>query len=147
MSGLAQLFAGVNFQSTIQRYCGLQGWSIADLNPNTAVLRFGMESGRTQILYVLKFDATLEFSVQSDLRFDSVDAVPGYLSTLLLKRNCEKKIGFWCLEEIGSKHIFSHMHNAEMSLIDGDYFAKVVRALIREVDELEEVIFGIGRRH
>jgi len=74
-----------------------------------------------------------------------VDAVPGYLSTLLLKRNCEKKIGFWCLEGIGSRQIFSHMHNAEMSLIDGEYFAKVVRTLIQEVDELEEVIIGPGQ--
>jgi len=63
VSGLAQLFAGVNFQSTIQRYCSLQRWNIADLNTEMAILRFGMESGRTQILYILKFDATLEFSV------------------------------------------------------------------------------------
>lgn len=145
MSGLAQLFAGVNFQSTLQRYCGLQGWRLADLSNERAVLIFTLESGRRQVLYVLKFDATLEFSVQSDLRYALLDDVPGYLSTLLLKRNCEKKIGFWCLEEIGGQQIFSHMHNAEMSLIDGDYFASVVRALIREVDELEEVILDITR--
>lgn len=139
MSGLAQLFAGVNFQSTIQRYCGLQGWKIADIKSDHAVLMFGMTSGRSQVLHILKFDSTLEFSVQSNQQFDLIDDVPGYLSTVLLKRNCQGKIGFWCLEQISQKYVFSYMHNAEMSLIDGDYFARVVRVLTQEVDELEEV--------
>lgn len=139
MSGLAQLFAGANFQTTIQRYCAAQRWKIADLNNGRAVLMFNMASGRSQTLFILKFDTTLEFSVQSGLNYALLDDVPGYLSTLLLKRNTEKKIGFWCLEVIGGDHIFSCMHNAEMSLLDSDYFATVVRALIQEVDELEEI--------
>lgn len=140
MSGLAELFTGANFQNTVQRYCAQQQWRISGIDSSRAVLRFQMDSGRTQTLYVSKFDTTLEFSVPSNLAFDSPDDVPHYLSTLLLKRSCEKKIGFWCIEEIRGKQVYSCMHNAEMLLIDSAYFASVVRVLIDECDEFEDVV-------
>ena len=140
MSGLAELFTGARFQNTIQRYCAEEGWKIADLSDKRAILRFYMSSGRSQVLYIIKFDTTLEFSVPSNLAFDSTDELPHFISTLLLKRSCQKKIGFWCIEEIGQKQVYSCMHNAEMTLIDSDYFASVVTALVDECDELEGVI-------
>jgi hypothetical protein len=81
----------------------------------------------------------LEFSVPSALSFDE-DDIPHMLSTLLLKRNVERKIGFWCLEKISEKFVFECMHNAEMQLIDSEYFGNVVRALINECDEFEGII-------
>ena len=140
MGSLAELFTGANFQNTMQRYCARQQWRISSSDSRRAVLRFEMDSGRTQTLYIYKFDTTLEFSVPSGWSFDSTDEVPHTLSTLLLKRSCEKKIGFWCIEEIGGKQVYSCMHNAEMLLIDSDYFASVVRALIDECDEFEETL-------
>ncbi|MBK9233396.1 MAG: hypothetical protein IPO15_21765 [Anaerolineae bacterium] len=142
---LAQLFSGSNFRTTIQQYCARQGWKIADLNDARAILRFNMGSQRTQTCYVIKYDKTLEFSVPSMFIFDSYDQVPHYISTILLKRSSEKKIGFWCIEEIGGKQVYSCMHNAEQDLIDSNYFASVVRALINECDELETVILKMMR--
>ena len=66
--------------------------------------------------------------------------MPHYLSILLLKRNAQRQVGFWCIEEIGSKHVFSCMHNAEMQLIDSKYFGQVVRALITECDNFEDLL-------
>lgn len=140
MAGLASLFSSSSFRGTIQRYCSDQGWKIAEINEVKAVLRFRMDSGRSQTLYIIRYDSTLEFSVPSALNFSSIDDVPHYVSTLLLKRNREPKVGFWCIEEIGRDHVFSVMHNAEMQLIDSTYFARVVRVLINECDELEGVI-------
>lgn len=144
MGTLAQLF-GSNFRGTIQQYCARQGWKIADLNDMRAILRFTMESRRVQTCYVIKYDKTLEFSVPSMFSFSALDQVPHYVSTLLLKRSSEKKIGFWCLEEIAGKQVYSCMHNAEQDLIDSNYFASVVRALINECDELETVILKMMR--
>ena len=142
---LAQLFIGANFRTTIQQYCTRQGWKIADLNDKRAILRFNMESRRTQTCYVIKYDKTLEFSVPSMFSFASLDQVPHYVSTILLKRSSEKKIGFWCIEEIGGQPVSSCMHNAEQDLIDATYFASVVRVLINECDELETVILKMLR--
>ena len=143
MSSFSSLFSGVNFQNTIKRYCDQVGWKIYDSNNSRVVLRFTMESGRTQTLYIIRYESTLEFSVPSMAQFDSVDNIPHYLSTLLLKRSSERKYGFWCIEEIGGKQVFSHMHNAEIELIDVNYFAKLVRALINECDDFEKTLIEI----
>ena len=63
----------------------------------------------------------------------------------MLKRSSQRKLGFWCIEEIGSKHVYSCMHNAEMQLIDSDYFGRVVRALISECDDFEGILFDMVR--
>lgn len=143
MSDLSALFSGARFQSTIQSYCDQNGWIIADINDRRAILRFNMESGRSQSLFIIRYDSTLEFSVPSMAAFPDENAVPHYFSTLLLKRNCEMKIGFWCIEEIGGQHVFSHMHNAEIRLMDSSYFASVVRALLTECDDFETIFEDI----
>ena len=142
---LESLFTSANFKSTITSYCSQNGWKIADLNDRRAILRFNMDSGRVQTLYIIRYETTLEFSVPSMAAFDSEDDIPHRLSTLLLKRSSEKKIGFWCIEEIGNKQVYSYMHNAEMQLIDAKYFASLVRTLINECDNFEGVLEKILR--
>jgi len=137
--GLETLFSGVNFENTIKKYCAANDWRIAELDNKHAVLRFSMSSGRTQILYIIRFESTLEFSVPSMAVFDSEDDIPHFISTLLLKRSSEIKVGFWCIETIRGKCLYSCMHNAEMQLIDSGYFARVVRALINECDNFEDI--------
>jgi hypothetical protein len=145
MSGFAALFSGLNFQGTIRRYCDQIGWRIADINDKRALLKFTMNSGRTQSLWIVRYDTTLEFSVPSMAQFDSEERIPHYLSTVLLKRSAQNKIGFWCIEQIGGRFVFSCMHNAEMSLINVEYFQKVVSALITECDTFEGILIEMLR--
>ena len=76
----------------------------------------------------------------SALAFDTEEEIPHFLSTLLLKRSRENRFGFWCIEEISGKHVYSYMHNAEMQLINPAYFERVSRALIIECDNFEQEI-------
>lgn len=145
MSGFAALFSGLNFQGTIRRYCDQIGWKIADINDKRALLKFTMRSGRTQSLWIVRYDTTLELSVPSMAQFDSEERIPHYLSTVLLKRSAQNKIGFWCIEQIGGKHVFSCMHNAELSLINVEYFQKVVNALVLECDTFEGILIDMMR--
>jgi hypothetical protein len=143
MSSFEALFSGVNFKNTIQRYCQEIGWKIAEVDDKHAILKFSMDSGTNQILFIIRYETTLEFSVPSIAAFDSEDNVPHYLSTLLLKRNSQKKIGFWCIEEVGNKHVFSYMHNAELQLINTEYFGDVIRTLINECERFEKILKDI----
>lgn len=145
MSSLAQLFDGTTFQTTIRSYCARQEWAISDLNDHSAMLRFSMESGRQQTCFIIRYESTLEFSVPSGFAFDTVSDIPHFYSTMLLKRSRVKKFGFWCIEEIGEKQVYSCMHNAEMQLIDSKYFASVIRALIDECDEFESYVNDSSR--
>ena len=143
--GLEAHFSGMNFAKTVRKYCAANGWKIADLNNDRAILRFSMSSGRSQTLYMIRYESTIEFSVPSMAAFGSEDDIPHFLSTLLLKRSSEKKIGFWCIEEIGGEQVYSCMHNAEMQLLDSDYFARVVRALINECDDFEGLLIELSK--
>jgi len=137
MSGFSSLFSGLNFRNTIQKYASHHGWRVAEVDSDHALLRFSMQSGRTQILYIMRYDTTLEFSVPSLVNFNSENEIPHYLSTLLLQRSTEKKYGFWCIEKVGGKFVYSYMHNAELQLIDVEYFGRVVRAMLNECDDFE----------
>lgn len=134
------LFSGINYQSTIRNYCKQLGWQIAEINDRRTILKFTMESGTEQTLFIILYDNTLEFSCPSGLKFGDIEDVPGWLSTMLLDKNSNYKVGFWAIETIGGKYHFSIMHNAEISLIDVDYFRTVVLRLINECDKLEQMI-------
>jgi hypothetical protein len=131
------LFSSSNFRSTIQRYCNQLGWSINDINNSRAILKFSADSGNSQTLFIIRYDNTLEFSVPSGLKFYSLEDVPGWMSTMLLSRNSQFKLGFWCIEKISNQQVFSMMHNAEISLINVDYFRQVVLKLVNDCDEFE----------
>jgi hypothetical protein len=132
------LFSSNNFQSTITYYCNQVGWNIAEINSGKAVMRFEMESGSTQTVFILRYDTTLEFSCPSGVKFDSFDYIPHQLSSYLLRENSKFKVGFWCIEELGGRQVFSIMHNAEISLMGVSYFKSIVNVLIDKCDDFEQ---------
>ncbi|CAD0230267.1 MULTISPECIES: hypothetical protein [Planktothrix] len=134
------IFSSFKFRSTVESYCQNLDWNIYKIDNKTAVIKFNMESGSTQTVFIIKYDLTIEFSCPSGLKFDDVDDIPHRLSTLLLQKNAQYKLGFWGIENIGDQQVFSIIHNAEMSLIDVDYFRRVVIHLVHECDEFERTI-------
>jgi DNA-directed RNA polymerase subunit RPC12/RpoP len=134
------IFSSSRFRTTIQQYCNIAGWNITDINDNRAILRFDMESGSVQTLFIIRYEDTLEFSCPSSVKFDNMSNFPHALSTALMSANSNFKIGFWCIEKIGDKQAFSMMHNAEISLINVEYFSKVVYKLVKNCDDFESSI-------
>jgi hypothetical protein len=134
------LFSGNNYQSTIRRYCDHLGWSIHDINDQRTILKFTASSGTSQTVFILRYETTLEFSCPSGVKFSNRENVPGWMSSLLLGENSKYKLGFWCIENISSQEVFSIMHNAEISLIDVNYFQRVIFQLVEECDKFEQSI-------
>ena len=134
------LFAGSNFRSTIASYCNANGWKINEINDRRAIIKFDMDSGTTQTLFIIKYESTLEFSVPSGVKFSDKDDIPGWLSTTLMLDTANYKVGFWCIEKISEKYTYSIMHNADMSLLNAQYFGSVVSKLVAECDKLEQSI-------
>lgn len=132
------LFSSNNFRSTIIGYCSQIGWKIAHINSNIAVMNFDMGAESTQTVFIVRYDTTLEFSCPSGLKFDDFDYIPHALSSYLLKENNKYKFGFWCIQELEKRQVFSIMHNAEISLIDVGYFNTIVKTLINKCEEFEQ---------
>jgi hypothetical protein len=145
MSGTTDLVARGNFQDTIQNYAAQQGWPLAGVDEQHAILRFDMPSGRVQTLYILNYKNTLEFSVPSAAGFPSQDSIPHMLSTPLLKKNTRNSLGFWCIMEIVEKQVYTYMHNAELQLLSPEYFRRVVVTLVNECDEFEAKLMEMMR--
>lgn len=129
--------ATYDFTDIIQKCARQSEWEIATIDDKHAVFRFSMKSGREQILYVYKYGSVLEFSVPSLAKFDLASEIPDQLSISLLMRNSQKKIGFWCIEKIGEKLVFSFMYNLELQLLDSESFNEIVRTLVQECDIFE----------
>lgn len=134
------LFSLDNFESTIKKYARQIGWDLYDLRSDRAILKFKTRSGNSQTVFVISFDKTLEFSCPSGLEFDNFDDIPHKLSSFLLRKNSEYKIGFWCIEEISDHLVFSIMHNAPMNLISVGYFESIIEKLIEECDDFEKFL-------
>jgi|GEM_PF-495925 hypothetical protein len=133
-----------NFVNTIQNYCSQIGWNIADLDNKHAKIGFSMESGTTQTLYIMNYDPIVEFSVPSAAVFDSDDEIPHILSSILLYKNSNYKMGAWSIEKIGEKCCYSLMHNCELRVLDRDYFGRIANMLITECDEFDGFIAQLG---
>jgi hypothetical protein len=136
-------YSGAGFVTLIRETAEVMQWALDEVNETGAVLHFPMPSGRTQVLRILRFDGTLEFSVQSMAVFESEENVPHYLSTVLLKVNARHKIGFWCIQEIEKKLVFSVMHNAELEHLDRQYLVNIVGVLTEQCDQFEATLIKV----
>lgn len=130
----------LEFIPFITRMCTAQNWAIREVDNEHAVIEFSVENARTQTLFVFSFDDFLEFSVPSFAAFDSPENIPHILSTSLLQINAKTRIGFWCIEKIGEKNVFTFMHNASPPQINEAQFREIVTTLIQRVDEFENLL-------
>ena len=129
-----------DFEATMRAYAETAGWTLGDVSDRRAVFQFTMESGRQQTCFVLRYDATLEFSVPTIAAFDTDDEIPHPVSTILLKRSAESKIGFWCIEHVSEKMVYSVMHNHDSGHLTPELFRKIVVRLISEADLFEGML-------
>jgi hypothetical protein len=137
------LFSGYKFRTTVEKYCEQLEWPTTYLDNSSASLKLRTTSGTIQTVFIVLHGQTFEFSVPSAIKFQSLDEIPGSLSNWLLVLNSKNKIGFWCIEELSNQHVFSVMHNVELSLINIEYFESVISALVQRCDELEQMIAKI----
>jgi len=128
------------FEERVLGFATANGWLLSDLHAKRAVIRFDLPSGRTQTLYAIDLGAVVELSVPSVLVFDTVDEVPPDLAVACLRRNAKNTVGFWCIEQIEGKQVFSCMWNLPHRLLDDRTFGEVVRELVVVCDELETAI-------
>jgi hypothetical protein len=125
--------------------CSAQNWKITESDPDHAVIQFAVDETRTQTLFVFGFDNSLEFSVPSFAAFDSLDNVPHLISSTLLQINAKTKLGFWCLEHIGERFVYTFMHNADLSSVDEVVFKEIVTTLIQRVNEFENLLENMAK--
>jgi hypothetical protein len=131
--GFLDLFSS-DFKKAVPAMAKENGWKVADVNDDRAVLQFEASAGRIQTLYILKYPHTLEFSAPSQAVFSTLDEVPDGLAARFLQRNTELRQGFWALEEIDNHWVFSMMYNEALARLHVNNFGQIARDLLSECD-------------
>jgi 8-oxo-dGTP pyrophosphatase MutT (NUDIX family) len=131
---------GEYFKRAIKTYCEEYKWKLLEADQDHAEFEFSLAGGRTKPLYITRHDSTVEFSVPSFVVFKSIEEIPDALSTILLRRNAHNRIGFWCIDQIEGKFAYSCVYNAELKLLDNQYFAGIVHGLVTECNAIEQII-------
>jgi 8-oxo-dGTP pyrophosphatase MutT (NUDIX family) len=137
---------GEYFKRAVKTYCEEHNLELADIDEDYGEVVFVIPVDRRKHLRLARYDSTVEFSLPGFTSSDSEDELPGILSTHLLLRNARKKVGFWCIDKIKDKFVYSFMHNAELKLLDGQHFFNIVSGLAAESEALEELIREITRQ-
>ncbi|HEX7557432.1 MAG TPA: hypothetical protein VF338_12460 [Leptolinea sp.] len=133
-----------DFKVFILKMCAFHNWKVQQADNEHAVLEFAAGNERSQTLFIFGFDNEMEFSIPSFAAFDSMENVPHYISTSLLQINAKTKIGFWCLEQIGDKLVYTYMQNASISNLTEELFKEIVVAIIQRVDEFENLLMKMS---
>ncbi len=132
------------FMPFLTRMCSAHNWVIREIDDEHAVIEFSVDKTRTQTLFIFSFEDYLEFSVPSFAAFDAPENIPHILSTSLLQINAKTKIGFWCVEKIGEKSVFTFMHNASLAQLNETLFGEIVTTLIQRVEEFENLLMRMS---
>ena len=134
------------FGDFIRRMCKSHNWKTREFDDEHAVIEFTVDQQRSQTLFIFCYEDDLEFSVPSFAAFDSMEKVPHYISTSLLQINAKTKIGFWCVESIGGKMVYSYMHNALMSQTGESMFKDIIMTLVQRVDDFENLLIKMSEQ-
>lgn len=132
------------FLDTIRDYAKRLNWNLTELDNDSAVLDFEIESGNDLSVYIDRDEDSIVFSVPSNAMEDEEEDLPDEASTFLLKRNAEIPVGFWALEETedGWGYVLYHDQkiiagNLEQNL-NLEAFQKLVTALLEECEEFND---------
>jgi 8-oxo-dGTP pyrophosphatase MutT (NUDIX family) len=137
---------GAYFKRAVKTFCEEQKLELDEIDEDHAEIVFVIPADRKKRVYLARYDSTVEFSLLGSTVFDAETEVPGELSTNLLLRNARKKVGFWCIDKIKGKFVYSFMHNAELKLLDGQQFFDIISGLIAESEAIEELMIDVERK-
>lgn len=125
------------FEWRLQQLASGASLKVAELKSTHAILRFSMNSGLTQNVFIVPYDEVWEFSVQSAIQFYNPAEFPQVLLAALLVQNTKNKRAFWCIEQLNGKYVLSGMLNFPADNLTPVEFDRICRALVTEVDKLE----------
>jgi hypothetical protein len=131
---------GAYFKRAVKTYCEEHRLELTEIDEDKGELLLVIDDDRKKRLHLARYDSTVEFSLPGASTFNSTEDLPGSFSTNLLLRNARKKIGFWCVDKIRGRFVYSFMHNAELKLLDGQQFFNIVSGLIAESEAIEEIV-------
>ena len=125
------------FESRLQQLASGASINVAELDSRHALIKFTMQSGVVQPVFVIPFDEVWEFSVPSIIKVPNIADFPQALLAALLTANSKNKRSFWCVEQLNGSFLLSAMLNFPDDNLTPAEFLRICNALVLEVEKLE----------
>lgn len=136
---------GEYFKCAIKTYCEEDGLSLIEVDEDCAELEYLTDSGNSKTIHIKRDGSTIKLSVLNPTAFK--DAGPAdAIATTLLRLNAQSRTGFWCVEQIKNRAVYSFANSVQLKLLDGRHFVESVVGLIEESDAIEETIANVSRK-
>lgn len=132
----------MTFESRVRELSNAASLHVYSLTSRRAQLTFECERS-SQTLWIYHFsDSIWEFSCVSAIAFNSPDSFPQAILAAVLMQNSQNKRGFWCIEQLGEKFALEFMQNLPEHLLTPNEFRTLSWSIVKQVDRLEQNIFG-----
>lgn len=136
---------GEYFKQAIKTYCEEDRLHLLEVNEDYAELEYRMDGRNSTNIHVTRRGSTIKFSVFNPTAFDE-DSPADAFSTILLRLNSQSKVGFWCVERIKNKVIYSFANSVELKLLNSCSFVENIVGLIKECDRFLGEIENTSRK-
>ncbi len=125
------------FRTLIESIASEMDWEISEIDDESAVIELEAESGSEMTLYASSDEETVEFDVPSLAVMEKESDIQGNVSTFLLKRNADLRVGAWVLEEVDDGWCYSVMYNEDLEVLQKMAKDGIISNLITIVEECD----------
>jgi hypothetical protein len=125
------------FRTLIESITSEMDWEISEIDDESAVIELDAESGSEMTLYASSDEETVEFDVPSLAVMEKESDIQGNVSTFLLKRNADLRVGAWVLEEVDDGWCYSVMYNEDLEVLQKMAKDGIISNLITIVEECD----------
>ena len=133
------------FVTRVRELAATARLDIIALDYRHAHLKIETNDGSARSIWIVPYDNTWEFSCQSSIQMNHPESFPQWLLVTLMIKNSRNKRAFWCIELLEGKHTLSAMYNyPELALMESE-FGTICRALLHEVETLEQEFLHVVR--
>jgi 8-oxo-dGTP pyrophosphatase MutT (NUDIX family) len=128
---------GEYFKYAIKTFCDENQLELLEGDEDHAEIVYRTKAKDSRHVHVTRRDSTIKLYVSGSL-VESEDPVNTF-ATMLLRLNSQNKTGFWCMEQVKDKAVYSLTSSVPLKLLDSYHFAEIIEGLIAECDALDEI--------
>jgi 8-oxo-dGTP pyrophosphatase MutT (NUDIX family) len=128
---------GTYFKHAIKSYCDESPLNLLQVDEDYAELEYRMANGDDRHIHITRCGSIIKLSIYSPI-IKSEGSADSF-SSLLLRLNSQNEIGFWCIEQVKDKALYSLTNSVQLKLSDSRHFVEIIAGLIGECDAIEGI--------
>lgn len=146
MTDLLSRMESQRFQTVVKSCIEANGWTPKILTEGLIRLSLVNSDDGEYDFYFSDCGSVIEIVLgYNELQFNTIEEVPGFLSSHLLISNRASTLSFWTLEQISEKYLYALVFNCEHKNLTPRLLLNVLGDMMQKNKELSTALIGISR--